>query len=248
MFDDVHPRHHPPRLMVVVAHPDDETYGCGSLLLAAVAAGWRTTVVCATRGEAGEPTAGTDLSHTTLGDVREAELRHAAAAMGVADVMLLGFGDSGMEGEPPTGSLVAAAEPMVVEAVARAVDTEDPDVVVTLDGTDGHRDHARVRDAAVRVAVSRGTPAYLHCMPRSLMARWVEHMVSLRPDMKHLRLADLGTPDDDIDLVLDTSAHLAARERAMAEHRSQTSPFDGLPEDLRRAFLTRDHLKVAASS
>jgi hypothetical protein len=73
-------------------------------------------------------------------------------------------------------------------------------------------------------------------------------MVSLRPDMKHLRLADLGTPDDDIDLVLDTSAHLAARERAMAEHRSQTSPFDGLPEDLRRAFLTRDHLKVAASS
>jgi LmbE family N-acetylglucosaminyl deacetylase len=39
VFDDVHPRHHPPRLMVVVAHPDDETYGCGSLLLAAVAAG-----------------------------------------------------------------------------------------------------------------------------------------------------------------------------------------------------------------
>jgi LmbE family N-acetylglucosaminyl deacetylase len=36
----------------------------------------------------------------TLGDVRAAELRRAAAAMAVADVMLLGFGDSGMEGRP----------------------------------------------------------------------------------------------------------------------------------------------------
>lgn len=248
MFAGVTPRHHPARLMVVVAHPDDETFGCGSLLLAAGAEGWRTTVVCATRGEAGEPTAGTDLSHATLGDVREAELRHAAAAMGVADVVLLGFGDSGMEGEPPAGSLVAADESSVVDAVAQAVDDERPDVVVTLDGTDGHRDHARVRDAAVRVATARAIPAYLHCMPRSLMARWVEHMVSLRPDMTHLRLADLGTPDEEIDLVVDTSAHLTARERAMAEHRSQASPFEGLPDDLRRAFLTRDHLKVAAPS
>lgn len=248
MFPGVETHHQPPRLMVVVAHPDDETFGCGSLLLAAAAAGWRTTVVCATRGEAGEPAPGIDLSGTTLGDVREAELRHAAAAMGVADVLLLGFGDSGMDGEPPPGSLVAAEEPIVVEAVGRAVDSEGPDLVVTLDGSDGHRDHARVRDAAVRAAASREVPAYLHCMTRSVMARWVEHMVTLRPEMKHLRLADLGTPDDDIDLVIDTSAHLAARERAMREHRSQASPFDGLPEDLRRAFLTRDHLKIAWSS
>jgi LmbE family N-acetylglucosaminyl deacetylase len=248
MFDAVVPRHDPPRLMVVVAHPDDETFGCGSLLLAAAAAGWRTTVVCATRGEAGEATADTDLSEATLGDVREAELRRAAAAMGVAEVVLLGFGDSGMEGDPPAGSLVAADEQAVVEAVARAVDTDEPDVIVTLDGSDGHRDHLRVRDAAVHVATTHQVPGYLHGIPRSLMSRWVEHMVSLRPDMAHLRLADLGTPDDDIDLVVDTSIHLAARERAMAEHRSQTSPFEGLPEDLRLAFLTREHLQVATLS
>jgi LmbE family N-acetylglucosaminyl deacetylase len=248
VFAGVTTHHDPPRLMVVVAHPDDETFGCGSLLLTAVAVGWRTTVVCATRGEGGEPTAETDLSHATLGDVREAELRRAAAVMGVAEVILLGFGDSGMDGEPPTGSLAAADEQLVVDAVAQVVDTEDPDLIITLDGTDGHRDHVRVRDAAARVATSRGTPAYLHCIPRSVMARWVEHMVSMRPDMKHLRLADLGTPDEDVDLVIDTSAHLTAREQAMAEHRSQTSPFDGLPEDLRRSFLTRDYLRVAPTS
>src|SRR5690242_4937705 len=60
------------RLQVVVAHPDDETFGCGSLLLHAAAKGATTSVVCATRGEAGEGAA------DDLGAVRERELREAA--------------------------------------------------------------------------------------------------------------------------------------------------------------------------
>ena len=42
-----------PRLQVVVAHPDDETFGCGSMLLHAAGSGAETAVVCATRGEEG---------------------------------------------------------------------------------------------------------------------------------------------------------------------------------------------------
>ena len=42
------------RLQVVVAHPDDETFGCGSTLLHAAQVGAVTAVTCATRGEAGE--------------------------------------------------------------------------------------------------------------------------------------------------------------------------------------------------
>src|SRR5437763_11299620 len=66
-----------PRLQLVVAHPDDETFGCGSLLLHAAAAGATTSVVCATRGEAGEGGA------ADLGAVREQELRAAARLLGV---------------------------------------------------------------------------------------------------------------------------------------------------------------------
>ena len=51
MPDSVNASGEAPRLMVTVAHPDDETFGCGSLLLHAAAAGAQTCVVCDTRGE-----------------------------------------------------------------------------------------------------------------------------------------------------------------------------------------------------
>ncbi len=245
MLPDLTPAagHH--RVMVVVAHPDDETFGCGSLLLRSAAAGATTAVCCATRGEAGQPSpvvgTGPDVD---LGSLRETELRAAARTLGVSEVALLGFGDSGMSGAAPEASLAGADMAEVVAAVRRTVVDFRPDALVTLDAGDGHRDHERVRDATTSVAHELGLPVYLHCLPRSLMSRWVDHMNQARPDTEHLSLGELGTPDHEVDLVLDTSAHLARREAAIAAHRSQTSPFEGLPDDLRRAFLTADHLRL----
>jgi LmbE family N-acetylglucosaminyl deacetylase len=229
-----------PRLQLVVAHPDDETFGCGSLLLHAAAAGATTSVVCATRGEAGEG------DSADLGAVRERELRAAAHLLGVDRVDLLPFADSGMSGDAGTGTLAGAPFEQVVAAVRAAVDAVRPDVVVTLDASDGHRDHVRIRDAAVAAAEAAGVPrVYLACLPRSLMRGWVAHMQTLRPDMEHLDadVAALGTPDEQLTTVLDATEHLAARERAIAVHASQTSPFEGLPDDLRRAFLADVHLR-----
>jgi LmbE family N-acetylglucosaminyl deacetylase len=228
-----------PRLQVVVAHPDDETFGCGSLLLEAAAAGADTAVVCATRGEQGGTT-------DDLGVVRERELREAAAALGVSRVDLLDFADSGMSGEAAAGALVSVPFDDVVAAVRTPVARFRPDVLVTLDASDSHRDHVRIRDAALVAAEAVGIPrVYLVCLPRSLMRRWVDHVKVARPDMEHLDadVAALGTPDDEITTVVDVAVHLPARDRAMALHASQTSPFEGLPEDLRRAFLATDHLR-----
>ena len=227
------------RVQVVVAHPDDETFGCGSLLLHAAGTGAQTAVCCATRGEQGGE--GAD-----LGAVREAELRGAAAALGVARVDLLAFGDSGMNGPAPEGSLMAAGFDEVVTAVRGAVEAFGPDVVVTLDAGDGHRDHARIRDATLAACTAAGVGrVYLSCLPRSLMRRWVDEMRRQRPDMEHLDAdtAAMGTPDDDLTTVIDAAEHRAALERAMAVHGSQTSPYEGLPDDLRHAFLAEVHLR-----
>lgn len=233
----------PERLLVVVAHPDDETFGCGSLLLRAAAEGLQTAVCCATRGEAGSLAPGVTAPAAGLGALREQELRKAARLLGVGGLELLDYRDSGMTGPVGADTLWGADEVEVRAAVASVVDRLQPDVLVTLDASDGHRDHARVRDAALAVAAERDLPAYLQCLPRSLMARWVAHLNEARPEAEHLALGELGTPDDEITLVLDQGAYLAARERAMEAHASQTSPFEGLPEDLRRAFLGSDYLR-----
>jgi hypothetical protein len=70
-------------------------------------------------------------------------------------------------------------------------------------------------------------------------------MRAQRPDIEHLDadVAALGTPDDDVTTVLAVTQHLPARERAIGVRASQTSPFDRLPDDLRRAFFGTDHLR-----
>lgn len=234
-----------PRLVVVVAHPDDETFGTGSVLLHAAAVGMETTVVCATRGEAGEITTGSGVDAAALAAVREGELRRAATMLGVSRVEVLDFHDSGMSGDAGPGTLVGADQGDVLDAVRALLEDVRPDVVVTLDAGDGHRDHTAIRDAtlaAVDAADLASTRVYLHCLPTSLMDRWVEHMASTDPSWAHLQLGALGTPDEQVTTEIDTRGLLAQRVAAMAEHRSQRSPFEGLPQELFEAFLTREHL------
>ena len=232
------------RLQVVVAHPDDETFGCGSILLHAHAAGATTAVVCATRGEAGQVTPGVEVPEGDLARAREAELRAAAELMGVAHVDVLDFGDSDMSGAAGEATLVGADPALVERAVADAIDRFDPHVLITLDGSDGHRDHARIRDATIAVARARALPVYLQCIPRSLMRRWADHMQQLDPGNTYLHLGELGTPDEQLTTVVDVGEHLEARWRAIRAHRTQTSPFDALPEDLAAEFLGHDHLML----
>ena len=233
-------------LLVAVAHPDDETFGCGSLLMHAAARGARTVVVCATRGEEGEVETDVPVPAGGVGELREAELRSAAAALGVAHVEVLGFADSGLTGPADPASLAGAPFDEVVAALREPLDRYSPDVVVTLDGSDGHRDHVRIRDAVVELASGTDTSLYLQCLPRSLMHEWVRHQAAEQgPDndwAPYTTLPDLGTPDEDITTLVDTPHLLERRRAAIALHASQRSPFDGLPDEVQRTWLSREHL------
>jgi N-acetyl-1-D-myo-inositol-2-amino-2-deoxy-alpha-D-glucopyranoside deacetylase len=233
------------RWLVAVAHPDDESFGCGSLIARAAARGADVVVACATRGEAGETAAGSP-DRGDLAAVREAELHRASARLGASRVELLGYRDSGFVGETAPGTLCAAPVADVAGVLRRLVAELAPDVVIVLDGSDGHRDHLHVR-AAMQASLAGlgGAPAlYEHCLPNSLMRRWLDEMRSSRPDTAYHAIdpADFGRPDADVTHVVDVADVLDRREAAIAEHRSQSSPYDGLSNALRTAFLSTDHL------
>jgi LmbE family N-acetylglucosaminyl deacetylase len=236
------------RMLVVVAHPDDETFGMGSLIAHEAARGVQVVVCCATRGEAGEApdwlADGED-----LGAVRAAELRDAAVALGASRVILLDFADSGMTGEAEEKTLAGAPFDAVVSAVRAVVDDVDPDVVATLDPVngDGHRDHTRIGAATVAACEHRpSTLVYAWTVPRSILSKWFAELEQVRPDSAHLDLdldrEGLGRPLEQITTVLDTSDVLDLRNRASEIHRSQKAPFDAMSDPLRHEFLTRDHL------
>ena len=229
--------------LVVVAHPDDESFGCGSILAHAAANGRSTAVLCATRGEAGESRIPTD----DLATVREAELRTAARLLGVHTVVVLDHVDSGMDGPPPDRALVTVDSDVLVSDIRALIEELRPDVVVILAADDGHRDHVAIRDATlVAVDTSRHAVAatYLSCLARSSMARWADHMRTSGGGEAYLAMQELGTPDEDITLVVDVAAHLDTRWAAIRAHRSQASPFDDLDTELQHEFLASDRLRL----
>lgn len=232
-------------VLVVIAHPDDESFGCGALIASAAAAGHRVVVACASRGELGEDASGLYPDRESLGDAREAELRAAAHLLGVADVELLGLSDSGWDGPAEPGSIVA--EPgRLASRLDDVLCRYRPAVVIGLDpaGSDGHRDHAAV-GAAVTEAFDRVVdwPATLYhwCLPRALMSAWAREIAAQSPDSVYLD-TELGRADADVTTVLDGQAVLDRVWRAIESHRTQTTPYEGISAELADRFVRYDHL------
>jgi LmbE family N-acetylglucosaminyl deacetylase len=132
-------------LAAVLAHPDDESFGCAGALALAHDAGRVVRLLVATRGEAGTPDGMPD---DAFGSRREDELRCAAAKIGFDEVTLL-------EGYPD-GSLADAPFSQLVDEIALWLSDRRPEAVVTFGahGVTGHPDHV-VIGSATRWAVER---------------------------------------------------------------------------------------------
>ena len=213
--------------------------------MAKVAAGGdRAVLVVATRGERGEA-AGFD----DLGEARLEELERSATALGVARVVVLGYGDSGSGPElPPADSFVAAPIDESAERLAAILREEAADVLTTYDplGGYGHPDHVRVHDVGRVAAQLADTPVVLEAtISRDLLALAAQVVPTLGfdlpTDVVPPDLSTVYTAAADITHSIDVSAHLAAKRAAMEAHVSQTTGgstmrtlavFLALPEDL----------------
>lgn len=181
------------RLLAVLAHPDDESFGPGGTLALYARRGVEVHLACATGGEAGDLPPDCD-PDTNIGELREKELRCAAGVLGLSSVTMLGYRDSGMPGSSDNHhphSLHAAPVEEVARKIAVLIRKIQPQVVITFDPIGGYRhpDHVAVHHATVRAMELARDPSYQSqkttpCEPQRLYyhtfpRRWLRMMVRL---------------------------------------------------------------------
>jgi N-acetyl-1-D-myo-inositol-2-amino-2-deoxy-alpha-D-glucopyranoside deacetylase len=210
------------RLLLVHAHPDDETITTGATMARYADDGAQVTLVTCTLGEEGEilvpALAGLAAEAADqLGGYRIGELTAALAALGVTDHRFLGgagrWRDSGMMGLPQNhadrafwrADLGEATDALV--AVIRQV---RPQVLVTYDesGGYGHPDHIQAHRVAMGAIATAADPSF-------------------RPDagepwpVAKVYWVWYGTPNGAVTTRVDASAYLPAKRAAMLAHATQ---------------------------
>lgn len=153
------------RLLVFFAHPDDEVFSCGGIFAQNKSRGIHNTLVCATKGEAGEISSPELANASNLGLVREQELIDASRLMGVDDLYFLGYRDSGMAGTEENRNPAAytnADASAVVPRLVRFIRDVRPQVVLTFDptGAYGHPDHIAIHKHTVAAFHAAADPAF----------------------------------------------------------------------------------------
>jgi N-acetyl-1-D-myo-inositol-2-amino-2-deoxy-alpha-D-glucopyranoside deacetylase len=190
------------RLLLVHAHPDDETIGNGVTMAKYVASGTQVTLVTCTLGEEGEVLV-PELAHLAadrddaLGRHRIGELATAMDVLGVRDHRFLGgpgrYRDSGMMGLPTNDRPEAFWQADLDEAaglLAEVLRETRPQVLVTYDenGGYGHPDHIQAHRVAMRAVELAAVPAtgsgaawrvekvYWNAMPDSFLRNGLRRM------------------------------------------------------------------------
>jgi N-acetyl-1-D-myo-inositol-2-amino-2-deoxy-alpha-D-glucopyranoside deacetylase len=141
----------PLTILLVHAHPDDESIGTGGVMARYAAEGAKVVCVTCTGGEHGEIVVkelDTPENHARLAEIRADELREALAKLGPVESRMLGYIDSGMMGTPENdlpGTFWQADLDEAVERLLEIVREVKPQVMVGYNdfGGYGHPDHIR---------------------------------------------------------------------------------------------------------
>ena len=247
------------RLLLVHAHPDDETINNGVTMAKYAASGAQVTLVTCTRGEEGEVLV-TELANLAsdkddkLGEHREVELKDAMAQLGINDFRFLGapnkkWRDSGMMGttQNERGDVFwqADLDEASYELVKIILEIK-PQVLITYDefGGYGHPDHIKAHRVAMRaaeLATEQGwqiSKIYWNTMPRSVIQMGIEKMKEVGSDFFGAESADdlpFAKPDELVTTVVNAPEYVPQKLEAMKAHATQISvdgPFFALSNNL----------------
>lgn len=244
------------RLLLVHAHPDDETINNGVTMAMYASLGAQVTLVTCTRGEEGEVLV-EEHSHKAaahddlLGDHRVIELAEAMKALGVVDHRFLGepnikYRDSGMMGTDPNDrpdNFWKADFDGATDQLIKVIEEVKPHVLITYDefGGYGHPDHIqahRVAMAASEKSDWQIEKIYWNVTPRSVMQQGIDAMKAAGTDFMGVDSADdlpFAKDDSFVTAHIDGNEYVEAKMAAMRAHATQISvdgPFFALSNNL----------------
>lgn len=244
------------RMLLVHAHPDDETINNGATMAMYAALGAEVTLITCTRGEEGEVLI-PELAHLAanqsdaLGPHREIELADAMRALGVSDHRFLGteslkFRDSGMMGTEPNNRpdvFWQAQVDSAAELLVTVIDEIKPHVLITYDefGGYGHPDHIQAHRVAMRASEKSEwqiPKIYWNVMPKSVIQSGIDAMKKVGSDFMGVESADelpFAKDDSFVHALIDGNKYVDKKMDAMRAHATQISvdgPFFALSDNV----------------
>lgn len=247
------------RLLLVHAHPDDETINNGATMAKYAAEGVQVTLVTCTRGEEGEVLVESlaNLASSRddkLGEHREIELKNAMVHLGINDFRFLGspnkkWRDSGMIGTAQNerkdvfwqADLTEAAQELV-----KIILEIKPQVLITYDefGGYGHPDHIKANQVAMlaaELASNQGwkiSKIYWNTMPKSIIQMGIDKMKEVGSSFfgaDSVEDLPFAKPDELVTSVIKAPDYVEQKLEAMKAHKTQISidgPFFALSNNL----------------
>jgi len=203
-----------PGLLVVMAHPDDESMGCAGLILRHSRAGVPVNLICATRGEAGWSGKPRGAKKEDLAQIRTDELREAAAALAIGEVELWDYPDVGVDRIDPQE---------ITNRIWEQISKLRPKAIVGWgpDGIYGHPDHIAIgacTDSAVGSMTEGDRPALYHLAVDQQVADFYKIALRLAGENHELPLV----VKDEVDVVFELDAdEVMMKLRAIDCHKSQ---------------------------
>jgi len=239
-------------LMAVHAHPDDEASSTGGVLALYSDSGIRTVVVTCTNGEFGDTPDGIKPGQDghdeqAVAQIRLAELRESCKHLGVTELELLGYHDSGMpdwDYKDRPDAFCNVPESEVAGRIGALIEQYRPQVVVSYDpdGAYQHPDHVHAARCAAAAAAATGIPDkfYLTAMRRS---DWRKLWDALReaglevpdpPQIDDEALRKIEESERRITTNIDIRPVLERKRAALMSHGSQIreSWFSKIPPDI----------------
>lgn len=214
-----------PVAFVILAHPDDESFGPGGTI-ALLSQTHDVYLLCATKGEAGE-------NHSSkkgnIFDIREKELKKSATILGIKDVFFLDFKD---------GELCNNTYHKVADKIQAHVDKLKPSLFMTGEhhGISGHLDHIAI--SFISTFVYRRSPSvteiWYNCIDRIQSVGTRDYFVYFPP----------GYKAKDIDKTVDISSVWDKKILAIKAHESQQKDAKRILLQMKALYVLRGFKKV----